>query len=170
MGIPQADIESELRASAFAAAWPDSMTVEIARLAKRVAYSRGSLIFREGERNDEIYLVLSGRVALEMSVAARGRVRLLTLSEGELLGWSPLVGNCEMTASAFALDETHLIAISSAALLALCDRDHEIGFAVMRWLAWALSRRLTATRLQLLDLYSHSAPDIAETAVTGGPA
>lgn len=168
MGTPQSDIESDLRGSAFAAASPDGMIVEVAKLAERVAYPGGSVIFREGDRNEDIYLILSGRVALEMSVPARGRIRLLTLSDGELLGWSPLVGDREMTASAIALDETHLLAVSGASLLALCERNHEIGFAVMRRIAWALSRRLTATRLQLLDLYSHSAPDIADAAVTGG--
>jgi CRP-like cAMP-binding protein len=86
MGTPQPNIESELRGLAFAAAWPDGMIVEIAKLAEKVVYPCGSVIFREGDRNDKIYLILSGRVALEMSVPARGRVRLLTLSDGELLG------------------------------------------------------------------------------------
>src|SRR5690349_7703831 len=101
-----ADIAAELKLTAFAAGWPERVTAQIAELAADVACRSGAVIFREGEENDDIYVVVSGRVALEMSVLARGPIRLLTLSRGELLGWSPLIGNREMTATGVALEET----------------------------------------------------------------
>ena len=156
----QTGIETELRELAFAAEWPEGLIAEIAKLAERTSCHAGTVIFREGETDERIHFVVNGLVALEMSVPARGSVRLITISNGELLGWSPLVGNREMTATATAIEDTNLLTLPGPALLSLCDRNHEIGFAVMRRLAWALSRRLTATRLQLLDLFSHSAPNV----------
>jgi CRP-like cAMP-binding protein len=164
MGTSQPSIEKDLRDLTFAAEWPDGTIAEIANLTARTACPAGAVIFREGEQSESIHFVVSGLVALEMSVPARGTVRLLTLGNGELLGWSPLVGNPEMTATAVAIEPTNLLTIPSAALLALCDRNHEIGFAVMRRLARALSRRLTATRLQLLDLFSNSTPEFIDAA------
>ncbi|HTI51384.1 MAG TPA: cyclic nucleotide-binding domain-containing protein [Planctomycetaceae bacterium] len=151
-------IEAVLRKLPFAADWPDGTISQVAALAEHASFPAGAVIFHEGDEHEAIQFVLEGRVALEMSVPARGRIRLLTLSPGDLLGWSPLVGNREMTATAVALEDVRLLKISGSALLALCDRNHDIGFAVMQRLAGALARRLSATRLQLLDLYSHSAP------------
>lgn len=158
MREPPTGTDPELRGLSFAAGWCDRIVGQIAGLAAAVTRHEGETIFREGEPHESLFFVLSGRVALEMTVPARGPVRLLTLSEGELLGWSPLVGNLAMSATAIALEETRLLELSGPALLRLCDADHELGYAVMQSLAWALSRRLTATRLQLLDLFSHMAP------------
>lgn len=162
MSKQQSQIEAELRQLPVSSDWPDGTIVEIARLAKIVNCPPGTVIFRQGDATDLVGFVVSGRVALEMTVPARGSVRLLTLSRGELLGWSPLVGGHQMTATAVAIDETQLLSIPGDALLKLCQQNHELGFEVMRRVAWALSRRLTATRLQLLDLFSPTAPAVAE--------
>lgn len=169
MPISPTNIEIDLRKLTFAAEWPDGTVAEIAKLTQQENYPAGSVIFRESEKDDNIHLIVTGRVGLEMSVPARGKIRLLTLSEGDLLGWSPMVGNREMTATAVALSDTRLLTISGPSLLALCERNHEVGYAVMRRLAWALSRRLTATRLQLLDLYSQTAPAVVAAGTEGGP-
>jgi CRP-like cAMP-binding protein len=158
------DIEQTLRGLTIAAGWPERMLALFARLATRTHIPAGGTIFREGAPCDLIYFVVSGRVALEMDVPARGSVRLLTVSAGELLGWSPLLGAAEMTATAIAIEATDLLAVSGPALLNLCQQDHAVGFEVMRRVAWALSQRLTATRLQLLDLFSHTPPQFSEIA------
>jgi len=160
MDDPPASVQTELRGLAFAADWPEHVIAGVAMLATSVTCQAGAVLFREGDRDDSIYFVSTGCIALEMAVPARGRIRLLTVSSGEVLGWSPLIGNPEMTATALALEATTLLRISGAELLSLCQRDHEIGFAVMHRVARALSRRLMATRLQLLDLFSHSAPEV----------
>jgi len=167
MGSPASNLEQELRGLAFAAEWPDGVIAQVAGLATPVCFPAGRVIFREGEAEEDVYLVQSGRIALEMSVPARRTTRLMTLSTGELLGWSPLIGQPEMTATAVALDESHLLRLPGPRLLALCAQDPKFGFAVMRRAVWALSRRLTATRLQLLDLYSQTAPAIDVPRVQG---
>ena len=64
-----------------------------------------------------------------------------------------------MTATAVALEDSQLLQISAAALQNLCRQNQGVGYAVMQLAAQALSRRLTATRLQLLDLYAAAAPE-----------
>jgi CRP-like cAMP-binding protein len=100
-----------------------------------------------------MFLVESGHVALDMHVPGRGPVRILTVGEGELLGWSALLQDGPMTCAATALESTRLIAIPGAGLAALCEANQEIGYRVMRQMARALAQRLVATRLQLLDLF-----------------
>lgn len=67
-----------------------------------------------------------------------------------------------MTASGIALEESELIEFSGAELLRLCDADHDLGYLLMRRLAESLSKRLLATRLQLLDLFETQSPPVPE--------
>lgn len=145
----------------FTSGWPGTAIAELTAMARYVEFSPGEVIFHQGAEHDLLYLLCSGRVGLDMYVPARGGQRILTLSRGELLAWSALLSNDRhMTATATALEQVRAIAIHAPQLKALCEREHEVGYRVMQWLSGALAHRLTATRLQLLDLYSHSSADI----------
>ncbi|WP_442509378.1 hypothetical protein SH528x_000947 [Novipirellula sp. SH528] len=58
-----------------------------------------------------------------------------------------------MTATAVATLDTTLISFDADALSQLCEQNHDIGYKVMFTIAKSLSKRLVATRLQLLDLF-----------------
>jgi len=70
-----------------------------------------------------------------------------------MLGWSALFADGQMTATATVLEATCTIAFPGRMLRELCDHNHELGYRIMRQAALALSQRLLATRLQLLDLF-----------------
>ena len=143
-----------LQKAHFANKLPGAVLNRLAAIARIVEWNEGTLIFREGEHRDDLYLLGSGHVVLEMNVPGRGLTRILTLRSGELLAWSALLGNGNMTTSAVAVEPTQAIAISGVELRQLCEVDHEVGFHVMGQVAFALSQRLLATRLQLLDLFA----------------
>lgn len=144
----------------FASGWAEEILEELAAISRVVDFPAGATLFTQGSKHPDLYLICSGRVALDMHVPARGSVRILTLGQGELLAWSALIGDGHMTAKATSLDPVHLIAIDGLALLALCQRRPDIGFQVMQQLSWSLAHRLTATRLQLLDLLAHQTPHV----------
>ncbi len=120
----------------------------------------GDIVFREGSTNHHLYLIRSGRLALEMNVPGRGAVRILTVGPGGMVGWSSLLNQGKMTASAIAVAETEVVVAPADKLLELSKTNHELGFHLMRRLADALSQRLVATRLQLLDLFADTPPAI----------
>jgi len=117
-------------------------------------YESGEVIFRENASANELLLILSGSVALEMSVSGRGKVRLISLGPGDWVGWSALMGCGRMTTSALALTKTQVAKFSADALRNMCDQNPEIGYLLMKCVAQSLANRLVATRLQLLDLFS----------------
>ena len=124
-------------------------------LATERRWQAGQTIFREGERDNWLYLVLEGRVALEIHVPNRGRVTILTVGPDEIFGWSATVPSLQKkTASAWSVQDTRALAFDAAALVAACDADHDLGYHVFRALTSVISGRLTATRLQLLDVYA----------------
>ncbi len=137
---------------------PDDHLRKLAALAALEEPQAGAVLFPEGARNDQFYLVLRGRVALDMTVPRRGPVRVLTVGPGEIPAWPALPGSGSMTTSAVITEDAQLVGLPAPALQALCQADHEIGYAVMTRLAQALSHRLVATRLQLLDLFSETQP------------
>jgi CRP-like cAMP-binding protein len=125
-------------------------------IAKIVSFEPGQVIFHEGDKEDYLYVVLEGRVAIEMSVPGHGRIRILTAEPMEEVGWSsvtPVVR--QRTAGARAVLPSRLVAFDANALRKLCDEDHDLGYFVMRRLANVVAGRLLTGRLQLLDMFAN---------------
>lgn len=142
----------EVRKLGFASTSPEFIAA-ISQIATFTDLPAGTLVFTEGEVHEQMYFICEGTVSLEMVTANCGKQRILTMGPGDLLAWSGLLGDGRMTSTASTLEPTRLIEIPVAALRSLCESDHEIGYIVMTRVAKALSRRLLATRLQLIDLY-----------------
>jgi CRP/FNR family transcriptional regulator, cyclic AMP receptor protein len=116
-------------------------------------YPEGAVLFSEGEYHDQIYFILSGSMKLDMTTTQCGRQTILTVGSGDLLAWSAILGDGTMTSTAIAMERSEAIAIVASELKTQCERDAKFGYEIMKIVAKALSLRLLATRLQLLDLY-----------------
>ncbi len=115
----------------------------------------GEQLFREGEKEDNLYIVIEGRIALEIFVPHRGRIRIGTVEPMEVFGWSSVTPNVhQRTASAYVVLNSLLIVFNSEKLRQLCDEDHDLGYVVMRRLANVIASRLLTTRLQLIDMFA----------------
>lgn len=155
--MDEPSIAIALREMEFSAVLPASVLTQLSRAAEWRVLSSGSVLFREGDFHDQLYLIHAGHLALEMCIPARGCTRLLTLGPGDLAAWSSLCGEGQMTATAIALEPVQLIAFPGRTLRELCEADHHFGYRLMSRLSQALSKRLLATRLQLLDLFGSEA-------------
>ena len=130
---------------------------KLVEIAVEKSWPKGAIIFREGDQNDYLYLIEDGRIALEIYVPSQGRVTILTLGSNDLFGWSavtPVAGT--RTASARAIQPAQAIGFDSQALREACDADHELGYQVYRRMNNVVAGRLSATRLQLLDMYAQT--------------
>jgi CRP/FNR family cyclic AMP-dependent transcriptional regulator len=152
--------DDNFRSLPFINQLPASVAQAIAPYAFIEQFPAGTLLFREGTPHDSFSIVIAGRIGLEMHVPGRGALRILSIGRGDVLAWSSLLSGGAMTASATALDDSRLLSASSKELLALSERDHEVGYYLFSKLAGAVSMRLLATRLQLLDLYTDEHPRI----------
>lgn len=128
----------------------------LAAQARAVAFSPEQILFRSGDDSAEFYLIVSGRLALEM-VVGRKVLRIQTLSDGDEFGFSSLITSRPTTFQARALQQVEALAFDSSRLLEACRDDPEFGFSLMRKLLLIVSERLDATRLQLMDTYSQEA-------------
>jgi CRP-like cAMP-binding protein len=125
----------------------------LAALGTRVQYPKDSLIFAEGDERHEFFLLLKGRVALEMM--AQGKpLRVHTLEAGDELGWSAVLMGGGKRFQARALEPVESLALDGYALLERCRADTGFGYKIMHRLLGVVSERLQAARIQVLDMYS----------------
>jgi len=120
----------------------------------------GEELFREGDKEDYLYVVLEGRIAVEIYIPGRGRLRIFTAEPMDVVGWSsvtPVVR--QRTAGASAVLPSRLIAFDAQKLRQLCEADHDLGYVVMRRMANVVASRLLITRLQLIDMFAHPAQE-----------
>ncbi len=122
--------------------------------ASNVRFEAGKFLFRSGEEANHFYIVRHGKVALEVHSPQRGPIVIETVSEGEVLGWSWLFPPNYWRFDARAVEMTRAIALDGKCLRNKCEQDHDLGYELMKRFANIIDRRLMATRLQLLDIYS----------------
>ncbi len=113
----------------------------------------GEVLFEEGERQKEFYILLEGQVSVEALVPGHGAVCMYTAEALDLIGWSCLTPFVrQRTASARATQDSYLVVFDGKDLKSLCEQDHDLGYIIMRRMANVIARRLLSTRLQLYEL------------------
>lgn len=121
--------------------------------ASNVRFEPGQFLVRADDEANEFYLVRHGKIALEMFVPGRGAMTIQTIGEGEVIGWSWLIGPHQWHFDARAVELTRAIALDGKCLRKKCEEDHDLGYELLKQFAHILEQRLQATRLQLLDIY-----------------
>ncbi len=135
----------------------------IAQRALDKNYKEGELVFSEGASADHLYLILSGKVSLEMKVqlGQTGTVRRATIGvigPWQAMGWSSLVFPYEYTASGVCLQDTKVLAIQKEDLRFLISQYPEAGCDLMERVASITRARLfsaTSTLTYFLSIVSH---------------
>jgi len=121
--------------------------------ASNVRFEAGQFILREGQQANNFYLIRQGQVSLEIYAPDRGSITIQTLGAGEILGWSWLVPPYYWRMDARALELTRAIALDGKCLREKCEKDHHLGYELLKRFSQVMVEHLTSTRLQLLNVY-----------------
>jgi len=117
----------------------------------------GAELTREGQVTEELAIVLSGRIALRTLVPERGMVTILTVERGDVVGWSAIVPPHRASSTAIAIEPVNLLVLPGDGLRNLLRSDPALAASVYPRVLQTVARRLSATRLQLLDLFAREA-------------
>lgn len=120
---------------------------------KEQSYKKGAFMIREGDKADTLYLIRSGRVALELHAPGHGQAVLTTLHRGDIAGLSWYFPSYEWHLDARAVEPVTAFAIDAVKLRKDMERNKELGFAMASKLLVELHARLEQMRMQVLDLY-----------------
>jgi CRP/FNR family cyclic AMP-dependent transcriptional regulator len=152
--IPEDDIQSALQK----VPWFENLTPDHFKKTAELTHLRhakaGEIFFREGDKQDYVYIVLEGRVSLDIFVPHHGKTRFYTAEQYDVFGWSSVTpGVRQRTAGAVAVLDSTVACIDAEGLRQLAENDHDFGYLLMRRLANVVASRLMVTRLQLIDMF-----------------
>ena len=135
---------------------------DLAGCARNEHVRAGQYLFREGGKADHFYVIMHGRIALQLLGPAGGPLVVETVSNGEVLDWPWLIPPHQWPFDARAAEPTSVVSLESACLRAKCEADPRLGYELVQRVAQIMSDRLLATRLRLLDLYGAGSPGTSE--------
>ncbi len=137
----------------------------VAELCQERTFSLGDIIFLEGSKSDELYIIAEGEVdiLLDPSIVSDqsdrdfSPVTIATLRRGQSFGEIALVDHGLRSATARAAQKpTRLLIIPSDKLREVCDTYPDLGYRLMRNLAVDLALKLRSTDLRIREVLSYT--------------
>ena len=122
-----------------------------------VQFKKGQVIFREGQLANRFYLIETGKVVLESGSGLGDPVVVDTIGAGDLLGWSWMFPPHTWHFSARAIEPTTAIFFSGTILREYCEKDHSLGYELLKRISLVMNRRLQAARNKMLTVHNRSA-------------
>lgn len=126
----------------------------LAGLGSIVEFGTEEVILHEGEEAAEMGILISGRLALRTMVPGRGPVTILSVEVGDLFGWSAVLPEAKAQSTVVAVEPSKALVIDGVTLRAALKSDHGLAASLYPRVLQAVARRLRATRMQLLDLFT----------------
>ena len=123
--------------------------------ARNVRFEPGDALLKEEQEANEFYLIREGKVALEINVPGQGQVTIQTLEGGEILGWSWLVPPYRWMFGARAVEPTRALSLDGKCLREKLEKDHDLGYELLKRFSHIMGLRLQWTRMQLIDMYAN---------------
>jgi len=132
---------------------PADVRAELVGCGRFRVFRAGDLLLGEGAPADQMFLIRSGSVAIEIDPPGRGPLTIETLGPGDPVGISWILPPYRSVFDARARTETRTVQLDAACMRGHFDDDPELGYQVVRRFAGAIGNRLQAARLQLIDIY-----------------
>jgi CRP-like cAMP-binding protein len=143
-----------------------AMTIEqlyvLANISEEMTVEADQTILSEGAYVDALYVIVSGRIALQRRQKRRrdSITRVAMLQAKEYFAEMSVFDNEPLSADAVALEQSRLLLVRQAPLLALIKQYPEVGLALLRVLSQRLrqvddrfAEKLKSRPKKLVDLY-----------------
>jgi CRP-like cAMP-binding protein len=153
-------IQETLAAHPFLAGLDSALLTKIAKVAKASSFRPGQGILKEGGPATASFLLLAGRVALEIHSPGKGSRVIGSAGAGDVVGWSWIARNGRWHFDARAVDSVRAIELDGKALAKACEKDHDLGYELLKRFLVIVTARLEAVRLQLVDVYGRGEAEL----------
>ncbi len=131
----------------------DAQLRSISGICRVVQFTQGDTIFREGEVNRNLYMLLTGEVKILMGPE---NITVGKVLAGDVLGEISLVESLPHSATAIVARDSQLIVVSHEDFKALKERYPRIGMTVMQNIARSLGNKLKTVDITVSQLYGLS--------------
>lgn len=123
----------------------------IAMVSEEIFADTGTVLFREGQPVEALYLLMEGNIDLYYAASGDSREEFLVgeVSVGEAFSISALIEPYTLTATARVASPSRILKVDAPALRALCEVDSKMGYTLMRQVASIALERLHFARVEL---------------------
>ena len=129
-------------------------------------YSTGDIVFREGEKSDDFYIILSGKAEIIKKNSQDKEVILTELTPGEVFGELGIILGLPRQATVRAKTNLELEIIDPRLFSSYFDFDKETG-EKMRAMIQTMAQRIRDNGSRLADFLTEGVLEIDETSESG---
>lgn len=138
----------------------------VASICEERHYQAGDMVFEENSLGDELYIIASGEVEIQLNPSLLGKdtpnntpQTIATLRRGQSFGEVSLVDEGRRSAGARCSQQsTRLVVIPREKLMVMCDTYPQLGYRLMRNLAADLAMKMRNTDLQVREHLTWARP------------
>jgi CRP-like cAMP-binding protein len=125
----------------------------ILRIMEEKNFKTGEYIFKEGDEDNNFYLVLHGEIEISKKTSEGQSKVIAQLKQGEILGEGVLSGIMVKPATAQAVSDVTLLALSTNDFEGLLSRNPRDGADFLLSVLQTLNERLNRANVKLIALY-----------------
>jgi sulfate permease, SulP family len=112
---------------------------------ERVELADGTVLIRQGDSPDDVFVLESGRLRVEMETSDGTRLRLRSINPGVVVGEVAMYSGDPRTADVVAEGPSVVLRLDRASIARIEAEDPALASAMHRWLGGVLSERLSDT-------------------------
>lgn len=147
----QPGLEQLSRVEIFAGLTPDALDL-LAKIATEEVHQSGTVIFRQGDPGDKLYVITQGRVRISRMVPGVGEEAMAILNAGDVFGEMALLDEAPRSADATAHEPCKLLSIPRDGFEDLLFLHKDLAYEVLWNVIRTLIRRLRETNDKLTFL------------------
>lgn len=115
-------------------------------------FSRGEVVFRQGDIGDTFYIIIEGRIRISRQIPGMGEEALAILDPGDYFGEMALLEEEERSADALVHERALLLSLAKQDLEDLLFVNKEVAYEVLWAFVRTMSSRLRETSNKLTFL------------------
>jgi CRP-like cAMP-binding protein len=144
-------ITDRLRESVFFRDLPVDVKDFLAAHAQMRQLKEDEVVFHFGERAHRFYLVTDGHISVEVAAIEGPTLQLQDLEPGMVLGWSWLIPPHRWSFQARANTPAEVIEFDGDVVLAECEKNPKLGYALLKRFSTLMSERLHQARQRMIE-------------------
>ncbi len=157
---------TELRKINFMRDMPQEVLEKISTVACLEAFGEESILLRQGDRQERIFMLVSGKIYLNCRASTGLALTLDEVNPGQSFGVSSLLDSFPSTYSAICVTDSTVITLDSQHCLDLIRSNYDIGYQVMKQVVKKFKNRMNRhTQVFMKALAVH--PAIRQPEKTG---
>ena len=146
--MPQTQV---LREHAFTRGLTEVQIECLARISKPVTFEENDVIFLDGARSRDFYLLQTGSVVVELRTP-QYVMTVQALEPGSVFGWSSLLDDQDTLFQVRAREASTALRIDGATLKAACLSNTDLGAAFLHRILGVVAGRVKATEMRFAEM------------------